>query len=98
MKFLKFLSWSVIGLALLSGLTYWLLPTLGSMLITQGLTNRGFTNVVVNLDHPGSHALTIPSLAFTIPLESGSTSIIIHNTEITYSLDSLLNNVVGREY
>jgi hypothetical protein len=76
MKFLKFLSWSVIGLALLSGLTYWLLPTLGSMLITQGLTNRGFTNVVVNLDHPGSHALTIPSLAFTIPLESGSTSII----------------------
>ena len=94
MKILKFLGWSVIGLVLLSGLAYWLFPTLGSRLITEGLTNRGFTNVVVNLDHPGSHALTIPSLAFTTPLESGSNSIIIHNTEITYSLDSLLNNVV----
>jgi len=94
MKLLKFLGWSVIGLALLSGLTYWFLPSLGSMLITQGLTNHGFTNVVVNLDHPDSHALTIPSLAFTTPLESGSTSFIIHNTEITYSLDSLVNNVV----
>jgi hypothetical protein len=94
MKFLKFLGWSVIGLALLSGLAYWLLPTIGSMLITQGLTNRGFTNVVIHLDYPSSHALTIPSLAFSTSAESGASSIIIDNTEITYSLDSLLNNVV----
>ncbi|MDH3770198.1 MAG: hypothetical protein OET79_04305, partial [Nitrospirota bacterium] len=94
MKFLKFLGWSVIGLVLLSGLVYWLLPTIGGMLITQRLTNRGFTNVVVHLDYPSSHALTIPSLAFSTPAESGSNSTIINNTEITYSLDSLLNNVV----
>ena len=94
MKFLKFLGWSVIGLVLLSGLAYWLLPTIGSMLITQALTNRGFTNVVVHLDYPSSHALTIPSLAFSTQAESGANSIIINNTEITYSLDSLINNVV----
>jgi hypothetical protein len=94
MKFLKFLGWSVIGLVLLSGLAYWLLPTIGSMLITQGLTNRGFTNVAVALDYPSSHALTIPSLTFSTPTESGSNSIIINNTEITYSLASLLKNVV----
>ena len=63
MKFLKFLGWLVIGLTLLSGLTYWLLPTIGGMLITQELTNRGFTNVVVHLDYPGSNRLVIPSLA-----------------------------------
>ena len=56
MKFLKFLGWSVIGLALLPGLAYWLLPTIGSMLITQGLTNRGFTNVVLHLDYPSTWA------------------------------------------
>lgn len=84
----------MIGLVLLSGLAYWLLPTIGSMLITQELTNRGFTNVVVHLDYPSSHRLTIPSLAFSTPTESGSNTIIIDNTEITYSLGSLLNNVV----
>ena len=94
MKFLKSLGWSVIGLVLLSGLAYWLLPTIGSMLITQALTNRGFTNVVVQIDYPSSHALTIPSLAFSTQSESGSNSIIINNTEITYSLDSLINNIV----
>jgi hypothetical protein len=94
MKFLKFLGWSVIGLVLLSGLAYWLLPTVGSMLITQGLTNRGFTNVVVKLNYPGSHALTIPSLAFSTPAEYGPNSIIIDNTKITYSLNSLLNYAV----
>lgn len=84
----------MIGLVLLSGLAYWLFPIIGSMLITQGLTNRGFTNVVVQIDYPGSHTLTIPSLAFSTQAESGANSIIINNTEITYSLDSLINNLV----
>lgn len=84
----------MIGLVLLSGLAYWFVPTIGNMLITRELSNRGFTNVVVHLDYPRSHALTIPSLAFRTPAESGSTSIIIDNTEITYSIDSLLNSVV----
>ncbi len=82
------------GLGLLACLAYGFLPTIGGMLITQGLTNRGFTNVVVHLDYPSAHALTIPSLAFSTPVESGSISISINNTEIMYSLDSLVNNVV----
>jgi hypothetical protein len=97
MKFLKFLGWSVIGLVLLSGSAYWLLPTIGSMLITRELTNRGFTNVVVDLNYPSATALAIPSLAFNTPAEYGSNTIIIDNTKITYSLNSLLNKV-GREY
>ena len=84
----------MIGLALLSGLAYWLLPTIGRILITQMLTNRGFTNVKIHIDRPNTHALTIPSLAFSTSAESGASSIIIDNTEITYSMDSLLNNVV----
>ena len=94
MKFLKFVGWSVIGLLLLAALAYGLFPTLASMMFTQVLTSRGYENVIVHLDYPSSHALTIPSLAFRTPAESGSTSISIDNTEITYSLDSLLHNVV----
>jgi hypothetical protein len=94
MKFLKFVGWSVIGLLLLSGLAYGLFPTIASMVITQGLINRGFANVIVRLGHPGPHALTIQSLSFSTPVESGAVSITINNTEITYSLDSLLNSVV----
>ncbi len=94
MKFLKFLGWAAIGLVLLAGLAYGFLPTIGQILITQGLTNRGFTNVVVHLNRPGFNALTIPLLTFHTPPESGSTSISIDNTEITYSLNALLNNVV----
>ena len=84
----------MVGLVLLAGLAYGLLPTIGRILITQGLTNRGFTNVEINIDRPGTHVLTIPSLAFHTPAESGSNSIIINNAEITYSLNSLLNRVV----
>lgn len=84
----------MIGLILLSGLAYGLLPTIGKMLITQGLTNRGFSNVEITIDRPGTNTLTIPSLAFSTLAESGSNSIIIDNTEITYSLASLVNNVV----
>jgi len=94
MKFLNFVGWSVIGLLLLSGLAYGLFPTIASMVIVQGLTNHGFTNVEINIDRPSTYALTIPSLSFRTPIESGSTSVIINNTEITYSLDSLLNRVV----
>ena len=94
MKILKFLGWSMIGLVLLAGLAYGFLPAVGTTLITQGLTNRGFSNVEIIIDRPGTHTLTIPSLAFRTPPESGATSISINNTEITYSLDSLLNNVV----
>ena len=94
MKFLKFLSWGVVGLALLAGLAYWLSPTIGSTLITQGLTNRGFTNIEIHIDHPSAQALTIPLLAFHTPKETGSTRITINNTSITYSLGSLLNKVV----
>ncbi len=84
----------MLGLVILAGLTYAFLPTISKVLITQGLTNRGFSNVEVIIDRPGTHTLTIPLLAFRFPPESGSTSISIDNTEITYSLDSLLNNVV----
>ena len=94
MKVLKFLGWSVFGLVILAGLAYGFLPAIGTTLITQGLTNRGFTNVEITINSPGTHGLMIPSLAFRTPPESGSTSISIDNTEIIYSLDSLLNNVV----
>jgi hypothetical protein len=94
MKILKFLGWSMVGLVLLAGVAYGFLPAIGTTLITQGLTNRGFSNVEIIIDRPGTHTLTIPSLAFRTPLESGAISININNTEITYSLDSLLNNVV----
>jgi len=94
MKFLKFVGWSVIGLLLLSGLAYGLFPTIASMVIANGLTSRGFKDVSVNLDYPSSQALIIRSFAFTTPEESGSTSISIHNTEITYTLRSLLHRMV----
>ncbi len=94
MKFLKFLGWAAIGLVLLAGLAYGFLPTIGQVLITHGLIDRGFTNVVVHLNRPSFNALTIPLLTFRMPPDSGSTSISIDNTEITYSLSSLLNNVV----
>ena len=94
MKFLKFLGWSLVGLILLAGLAYGFLPTIGRIIITQGLNNHGFTNVEMTIDRPGLHALMIPSLAFRTPPESGSTPIIIQHTEITYSLDSLLNNAL----
>ncbi len=84
----------MVGLVLLAGLAYGFLPTIATIAITQGLTNRGFTNVEITINRPGIHTLTIPSLAFRTPPESGATSISINNTEITYSLDSLLNNVV----
>jgi hypothetical protein len=95
MKFLKFLGWSIVGLVLLVGLTYWFFPTIGRMVITQGLTNRGYTNIEVNIGRPSTHALTIPSLKFRTLAESGAATFIIDNTEITYSLDSLLNNMVN---
>ncbi len=94
MKFLKFLGWAAIGLVLLAGLAYGFLPTIGRILVTQGLTDRGFTNVEVIINRPSFNALTIPLLTFHTPPESGSTAISIDNTEITYSLNSLLNNVV----
>ncbi|MDH4195058.1 MAG: YdbH domain-containing protein [Nitrospirota bacterium] len=94
MTFLKFLGWSIVGFVFLAGLVYWVLPTIGKTLITQGLTNRGFTHVEITIDRPTTHALTISSLSFRTPAESGSTSISIDNTEITYSLDSLVNRSV----
>ena len=96
MKFFKFLGWAAIGLVLLVSLIYRFFPTIGRMLIAQGLADHGFTHVEVNINRPNAHTLTIPLLAFRTPAESGSTSIIIKNTEITYSLDSLLHNVVDR--
>ncbi|MEJ2230929.1 MAG: hypothetical protein P8X46_07090, partial [Nitrospirales bacterium] len=94
MKFLKFVGWLVIGLLLLTGLVYGLFPTFASMAITRILTNHGFENVIVHLGYPSSHALPIKSLSFNTPAEAGSTSVNITKTEITYSLDSLLNNVL----
>ena len=94
MRLLKFLGWSIVGCILLVGLVYGFLPTIGRMLITQNLTNHGFTNIEITIDRPGIEALTIPSLAFRTPPESGATSISIDNIAITYSFDSLLNNVV----
>ncbi len=96
MKFFKFLGWAGIGLVLLTGLVYWFLPTIGRILITQGLTEQGFTNVDVQLDRPNFHAWAIPALTFTSPAESGATSIRIDNTIITYSLGSLRKNVVEK--
>ncbi|MDH5564786.1 MAG: hypothetical protein OEY91_14340, partial [Nitrospirota bacterium] len=94
MRLFKFLGWAILGLVLLAGLVYWFLPAIGTTFITQGLTNRGFTNVEITINRPGIHGLTIPLLTFRTPPESGSTSISIDNTEIIYSLDSLLNNMV----
>ena len=94
MKFLKILGWSVFVLILLTGVVYGFLPAIGTMLITQGLTTRGLTNVEITIDRPGLNSLTIPWLTFRTPPESGATSISIENMEIIYSLDSLLNNVV----
>ena len=94
MKLFKFLGWLILGIFLLAGLAYGFLPTIGQALITQGLTNQGFTNVDVTIERPNTQALTIPSLAFTTPAASGATSIIIDNTKITYSLDSLIKNMV----
>ena len=84
----------MLGLILLAGLAYGFLPTISKALITQGLANRGFTNVDININRPNIHALTIPLLTFRTPPESGSTSISIDNTKITYSLDALMNNMV----
>ena len=94
MKFFKFLGWAAVGLVLLAGLAYVFLPTIGRILVTQGLTDRGLTDVEVIINRPSFNALTIPLLTFHTPPESGSTSISIDNTEITYSLNSLLNSVV----
>jgi hypothetical protein len=84
----------MVGLVLLVGLAYGFFPTIARILITQVLTNQGFTNIEINIHRPDTHALTIPSLAFHTPEGSGSTSVAINNTEITYSFDSLMNNVV----
>ncbi len=94
MKFLKFFGWIVSGIVLIGGLAYGLLPTIGKMMITQGLTNSGFTNVAININYPSLRTLTIPSLVFRTPATSGATSISIDNTTIHYSLTSLWNNVV----
>ncbi len=94
MKFLKFLGWSAVGLLLLVGLALWYLPTLASIAITQGLTSQGFENVSATLDYPSATTLRIRSLAFNSPKEFGANSISIENTDITYSLDSLLNHMV----
>ena len=94
MKFFKLLGWCTVGLVFLTGLAYGLLPTIASRVITQELTDRGFTNVGITIDRPGTHILTIPSLAFHTPPESGSHSLVINNAEITYSLHSLLNRAV----
>ncbi len=94
MKFLKFLGWAAVGLVLLVGSVYGFLPTIGRILVTQGLTDRGFTNVEVIINRPRFNVLTIPLLTFHTPPESGSTSIRIDDIEISYSLNSLLNNVV----
>ena len=94
MKILKFLGWVIISFVILIGLALWFLPTIGRILITQELTERGFTNVVVHLDYPSAHAWTIPSLAFRTPEKLGEISISIDNTTITYSLDSVLNKRV----
>ena len=94
MNVLKFLGWAALGLVLFAGLVYGFLPTIAKIIITQGLTDRGFTNVAIIINRPGFNSLTIPLLTFHTPPESGSASISIDNTEITYSLNSLLNNVV----
>ena len=84
----------MIGIMILSGMAYGFFPKLASMMIAQGLTNRGFENVIVRLGYPSFHALTIHRLSFSTSVESGSHSIVIDNTEITYSPDSLLNSVI----
>ena len=94
MKIVKFLGWAIIGLIVLTSLTYAFLPSIGSLLITQALSNQGFTNISINMTRPTTQALTIPSLKFHTPTESGSAAIDIHDTTITYSLASLLENVV----
>lgn len=94
MKFIKFLGWGMISLVLLASLAYAFLPTIGRILIAQELSNRGFTNIKVHIDRPSLHTLTIPLLVFHTSPKTGSTSIAINNTAITYSLDSLFNNRV----
>ena len=84
----------MLGVVLLTGVVYGFLPAIGTMLITQGLINRGFTNVEITINRPTTYTLIIPWVTFRSPPESGATLISIENMEITYSLESLLNNVV----
>ena len=94
MNIVKFFGWVLFGLIILAGLAYGALPYLVTTVVTQQLTQRGLANVVVQVSYPTAHLLQIPMVSFTTPEQSGSSSIAIRDTQIKYSLDSLINNAV----
>ena len=94
MKVAKILGWFVVGLGFLVGLAYGLFPAIGRVLITQALINQGLTDIEITIDRPSLYSLKIPLISFHVTAESESTSVVISNTEITYSGLSLLDKTV----
>ena len=78
MKVVKFLGWSVVGLGLLAGLAYGFLPAIGTTLITQGLTNRGFTHVEITINRPGTR------ISFLKDLRGGLISVTPRQTRLPF--------------
>ena len=83
------------GLVVIIG-CYLLLPLGVSYLLAEGLRNRGYSNVILQLGYPGWKQLHIPVISFQEELSEERLIVSLMNAEIRYDLSQLLQGRVSR--
>lgn len=83
------------GLVVIIG-CYLLLPLGASYVLAEGLRNRGYSNVILQLGYPGWKQLHIPVVSFQEDLGGERLIVSLMNVEIRYDLSQLLQGHVSR--
>ena len=83
------------GLVVIIG-CYLLLPLGASYLLAEGLRNRGYSHVILQLGYPGWKQLHIPVVSFQEDLNGERLIVSVMNAELRYDLSQLLQGRVSR--
>ncbi len=87
--------WLLLGLVTLVSL-YLLLPLGASYLLTQGLRQYGYKNVIIQLGYPGWRGMRIPVVSFQQDLGGESLMVSVTDAEIQYRARQLIRGRVNR--
>ncbi|MBI3357935.1 MAG: hypothetical protein HY038_14410, partial [Nitrospirae bacterium] len=87
--------WLLLGVVALVSL-YLLLPLGASYLLTQGLRQYGYKNVIIQLGYPGWRGMRIPVVSFQQDLGGESLMVSLTDAEIRYHMAQLVQGRVNR--
>ncbi|GJL56601.1 MAG: hypothetical protein NPIRA02_37330 [Nitrospirales bacterium] len=88
--------WWLLGLLLLSIAGYSGFPYIASTVLTEALTQQGFTHVSIRLGYPTTHSLPIHMLTFQKDIAEASYQGTFHNIEMTYQLPQLFDGQLAQ--